>query len=188
VSPVAWIVLGVLALVGVLLVAWVIGLYNGLIRRRNQVDNAWGQIGVQLERRYDLVPNLVQTVEGYPAHERSTLDAVLTARAAAIGAQGPFEQAAADNALTGALKSLFAVTEADPDLKANTSFRQLQDELTRTEDRAAYARQYYKNAVLSYNNSVHTVPSALIAGPFGFRIRGCFRAVGEEQGPVRVQF
>ena len=184
----AWIVLGALALVAVLLIAWIIGLYNGLVRRRNQGDNAWGQIDVQLERRHDLIPNLVETVKGYAAHERSTLDAVVKAMAAAIGAQGPAAQAAADNALTGALKSLFAVTEAYPQLKANASFRQLQEELTHTEDRAAYARQYYNDAVLSYNNAVHTVPSALIAGPFGFRPREYFRVVGEAQGPVTVRF
>jgi len=185
---VAWIVLGALALVAVLLIAWIIGLYNGLVRRRNQGDNAWGQIDVQLERRHDLIPNLVETVKGYAAHERSTLDAVVKAMAAAIGAQGPAAQAAADNALTGALKSLFAVTEACPDLKANASFLQLQDELTRTEDRAAYARQYYNDVVPSDNNAVHIIPSALIAGPFGFWTHEYFRAVGEEQGPVRVQF
>jgi LemA protein len=109
---VVWIVLGVLALVLVLLIGWIIGVYNGLVRRRNQVDNAWGQIDVQLKRRYDLIPNLVETVKGYAAHERSTLEAVVSARAAAIGAQRPADQAEADNALTGTLKSLFAVAEA----------------------------------------------------------------------------
>jgi LemA protein len=188
VNPVGWIVLGVLAVLGVLLIAWIIALYNGLVRRSNQVDNAWGQIDVQLKRRYDLIPNLVETVKGYATHERSTLEAVTSARAAALGAQGPVAQAEADNMLTGALKSLFAVAEAYPDLKANASFLQLQDELANTENRAAYARQYYNDAVLSYNNSAHTIPSALIAGPFGFRTREYFRAVGEEQGPVTVRF
>jgi LemA protein len=185
---VQWIVLGVVAVVGLLLLLWIVMTYNGLVRRRNQVDNAWGQIDVQLTRRYDLIPNLVETVQGYAGHERGTIEAVTRARAAALGAQGPAAQAEADNALTGTLKSLFAVAEAYPDLKANTNFLQLQSELANTEDRAAYARQYYNDAVLSYNNTVHTLPSALLAGPLGFRAREYFRATGAEQGPVTVRF
>jgi LemA protein len=180
-------VLGGIALV-VLLLIFVVLTYNGLVRRRNQVDNAWGQVDVQLTRRYDLIPNLVETVKGYARHEQSTLEQVTRARAQALSAQGPAEQAAADNALTGALKSLFAVSEAYPDLKASGNFRELQEELANTEDRTAYARQYYNDAVLSYNNAVHTIPTVLIAGPLGFRTREYFRAEGGEQGPVTVRF
>jgi len=177
----------VVALVVLLLLA-AVSVYNGLVRRRNQVDNAWSQIDVQLKRRYDLIPNLVETVKGYAAHERGTLEAVTRARADAIDAQGPAAQAAAENVLTGALKSLFAVAESYPDLRANQNFLELQQELATTEDRAAYARQYYNDAVLAYNNKVGTIPSSIFAGMFGFAPRGYFEAGGEERGPVRVQF
>ena len=177
----------VVAIVVVLLVASVL-IYNSLVRRRNQVDNAWSQIDVQLKRRYDLIPNLVETVKGYAAHERGTLEAVTEARARAINAQGPADQASAENVLSGALKSLFAVSESYPDLKANQSFLALQQELTETEDRAAYARQYYNDAVLSYNNAIGTVPQSIFAAMFGFRPREYFQAGGEERGQVRVQF
>jgi LemA protein len=163
-------------------------IYNSLVRRRNQVDNAWSQIDVQLKRRYDLIPNLVETVKGYAAHERGTLEAVTEARARAINAQGPADQASAENLLSSALKSLFAVSESYPDLKANQSFLALQQELTETEDRAAYARQYYNDAVLSYNNAIGTVPQSIFAAMFGFRPREYFQAGGEERGQVRVQF
>jgi len=185
---VQWIVLGAVAVVGLLLLLWIVATYNGLVRRRNQVDNAWGQVDVQLKRRYDLIPNLVETVKGYAGHERGTIEAVTRARADALGAQGPAARAEADNALAGTLKSLFAVAEAYPDLKASTNFRELQAELANTEDRAAYARQYYNDAVLSYNNSVHTLPTALLAAPLGFRTREYFRTMGAEQGPVTVRF
>jgi LemA protein len=179
------VVIGIVVVV--LLVASVL-IYNGLVRRRNQVDNAWSQIDVQLKRRYDLIPNLVETVKGYAAHERGTLEAVTEARARAIGAQGPADQASAENALTGTLRSLFAVSESYPDLKANQSFVALQQELAETEDRAAYARQYYNDSVLAYNNAIGTVPQSIFAAMFGFRPREYFQAGGEERGPVRVQF
>ena len=175
----------VLAVVVVLMVVSVV-IYNGLVRRRNQVENAWSQIDVQLKRRYDLIPNLVETVKGYAGHERGTLEAVTEARAAAINAQGPAEQANAENVLTGALKSLFAVAESYPDLRASQNFLQLQQELSATEDRAAYARQYYNDAVLTYNNAVTTVPRRILAAVFKFRTREYFRAGGGELGPVRV--
>jgi LemA protein len=177
----------VLAVVVVLLVVSVL-IYNGLVRRRNQVDNAWSQIDVQLKRRYDLIPNLVETVKGYAGHERGTLEAVTEARARAIGAQGPADQASAESVLTGALKSLFAVAESYPDLRASQNFLQLQQELSATEDRAAYARQYYNDAVLTYNNAVSTVPQSIFAAMFKFRPREYFQAGGEERGPVPVQF
>ena len=176
------------AVVVVLLLFYVISVYNGLVRRRNHADNAWSQIDVQLKRRYDLIPNLVATVEGYASHERLTLEAVTNARANAIGAQGPASKAEAENLLSGALKSLFALAEAYPDLKANANFLELQQELSNTEDRAAYARQYYNDAVLAYNNAVATFPPSVVAGMFSFRPREYFRAAGEERGPVRVEF
>jgi LemA protein len=161
-------------------------IYNGLVRRRNQVDNAWSQIDVQLKRRYDLIPNLVETVKGYASHERGTLEAVTEARARAINAQGPADQASAENALTGTLKSLFAVAESYPDLRASQNFLELQQELSATEDRATYARQYYNDAVLTYNNAVTTVPQSIFAVILKFRTREYFQVGGEELGPVRV--
>jgi LemA protein len=178
----------VIVAIVVLLLVFAALMYNGLVRRRNQVDNAWSQIDVQLKRRYDLIPNLVETVKGYATHERGTLEAVTNARANAINAQGPGQQAGAENVLSGALKSLFAVAESYPDLKANQGFLQLQQELSETEDRAAYARQYYNDSVLSYNNAVTTLPQNIFAALFGFRTREYFQAGGEERGPVRVQF
>ena len=178
----------VIGIVVVLLLVVSVVMYNGLVRRRNQVDNAWSQIDVQLKRRYDLIPNLVETVKGYAAHERGTLEAVTEARARAISAQGPADQASAENALSGTLRSLFAVSESYPDLKANQNFLALQQELAETEDRAAYARQYYNDSVLAYNNAIGTVPQSIFAAMFGFRPREYFQAGGEERGPVRVQF
>jgi LemA protein len=182
-----WVVLGIVALV-LLVAILLVTLYNRLVRLRNRAENAWAQVDVQLRRRYDLIPNLVETVKGYAAHERGTLEAVTEARARAIGAQGPADQASAENVLSGTLRSLFAVSEAYPDLKANQSFVALQRELAETEDRAAYARQYYNDAVLSYNNAIGTVPQSIFAAMFGFRTREYFQAGGEERGPVRVQF
>jgi LemA protein len=179
------IVVGVLV---VLLILVFILSYNGLVRLRNRIDNAWSQIDVQLKRRYDLIPNLVETVKGYAAHERQTLESVTQARANAINAQGPQQQAEAENVLSGALKSLFAVAEAYPDLKANQNFLSLQEELTSTEDRVAYARQFYNDSVLSYNNKLQTFPRNVIAGMFNFENREYFEGEPEATGPVRVQF
>jgi len=172
----------------VLLVLFLILMYNRLVGLRNKVENAWAQIDVQLKRRYDLIPNLVETVRGYAAHERQTLEAVTQARANALNAQGAVAQAEAENMLTGALKSLFAVAEAYPDLKANQNFAALQDELATTENRIAYSRQYYNDAVQTYNTAIQTVPANFVAGMFGFRDREYFTAPEEERGPVRVQF
>ena len=162
--------------------------YNGLVRLRNRIDNAWSQIDVQLKRRYDLIPNLVETVKGYAAHERQVFENVTQARANAISAQGPAQQAEAENVLSGALKSLFAVAEAYPELKANQNFLSLQEELTSTEDRVAYARQFYNDSVLSYNNKLQTFPRNVIAGMFNFETREYFEGEPEATGPVRVQF
>jgi LemA protein len=162
--------------------------YNSLVRNRNRVDNAWSQIDVQLKRRHDLIPNLVETVKGYAAHERGTFEAVTTARANAINAQGPEQTAAAENQLTGALKSLFAVAEAYPDLKANQNFLQLQEELTATEDKVAYARQFYNDSVLTYNTRIQQFPTVLLAGMFHFAKRDFFDAEPGATEPVQVQF
>jgi LemA protein len=177
------------ALAVVLLAAvWFATAYNGLVRRRNAVDNAWAQVDVQLRRRYDLIPNLIETVRGYAAHERQTFDSVTAARAAAISATGPAQQAQAENMLTGALRSLFAVAEAYPQLQASRNFADLQAELSDTENRIAYSRQYYNDAVLTYNNAVQTVPTALVAVMTGFAQRQYFEAPDEERRPVQVRF
>ncbi|GII78997.1 LemA family protein [Sphaerisporangium rufum] len=181
-------VLAVTGVLALLLLLPLVALYNGLVRRRGAVDNAWAQIDVQLRRRHDLIPNLVQTVKGYAAHERGTLVAVTAARQQAISAQGPQDQAAAENMLSGALKSLFAVAEAYPELRADRNFAALQDELATSENRIAYARQYYNDAVLAYNNGIQTVPANVVAGMTGFGSRAYFEAPGEERGPVQVEF
>jgi LemA protein len=183
----SWAVIVVIVVV-VLLVGWAILAYNGLVSKRNRVDNAWSQIDVQLKRRHDLIPNLVETVKGYAAHERQTLDSVTEARANAINAQGPAQQAQAENALTGALKSLFAVSEAYPDLKANQNFLNLQEEVTSTEDRIAYSRQFYNDSVLTYNTKIQQFPSVLLANMFKFTARDFFDAEPGETEPVQVQF
>jgi LemA protein len=182
-----WIALIVLGIV-VLLVVVVIGLYNALVKSRNRIDNAWSQIDVQLRRRYDLIPNLVETVKGYATHERETLESVTKARNMAMQAEGPHDQAEAENMLSGALKSLFAVSEAYPDLKANQNFLNLQEELSGTEGRIAYARQFYNDQVYKYNTRIQTFPSMLIAGPLGFTAREFFEADDESRGPVQVSF
>jgi len=182
-----WVVIVVIVVV-VLLLGWALATYNGLISKRNRVDNAWSQIDVQLKRRYDLIPNLVETVKGYAAHERETLEAVTQARANAISAQGPASQAQAENVLSGALKSLFAVSEAYPDLKANQNFLNLQEELTSTEDRIAYSRQFYNDSVLTYNTKIQQFPAAVLANMFNFDARDFFDAEPGDTEPVQVQF
>jgi LemA protein len=182
------IVLIVIGVLVVLFLLWLMFGYNGLIRRRNRVDGAWSQIDVQLKRRHDLIPNLVETVKGYAAHERGTFEAVTNARANAINAQGPEQQAQAENALTGALKSLFAVAEAYPDLKANQNFLNLQEEITSTEDRIAYARQFYNDSVVSYNTKIQQFPTVILANTFNFDRRELFDAAPEDTEPVQVQF
>jgi LemA protein len=186
------VVIGIIvAVVVVLLILFFVFTYNGLVKARNRVDNAYSQIEVQQKRRYDLIPNLVETVKGYAAHERQTLEAVTQARANAISAQqsgSVGEQAQAENVLSGALKSLFAVAEAYPDLKANQNFLNLQEELTATEDRIAYSRQFFNDSVLSYNNAIQTFPRNFIAGMFNFEKRDFFDAEPEASGPVQVQF
>ncbi len=179
------IILGVLVLLG--LVA--IGAYNGLIRGRNQVENAWSQIDVQLKRRIDLIPNLVETVKAYAAHEKDTLDAVVRARNAAIAAPAtPAGQAQADTQLTGALRQLFALSEAYPDLKANQNFLALQEELTATEGRVAYARQFFNDSVLSYNNKLQAFPTVFFAKMMKFSKREYFEADEASREVPKVGF
>lgn len=177
----------VLVIVVVLVIA-LIGMYNNLVKLRNMVDNAWAQIDVQLQRRLDLIPNLVETVKGYASHERGTLDEVTQARSAVMNATSPEGKMQADGMLTGALKSLFAVAEAYPDLKANTNFQQLQAELSNTEDKISYMRQSYNDTVMKFNTAIQTFPAVLIAGIMGFKERQSFDAnAGAEVAP-KVQF
>ncbi|MEW6225018.1 MAG: LemA family protein [Chloroflexota bacterium] len=165
----------------VVVVVVVVGLYNGLVTRRNRIDEAFAQIEVQLKRRHDLIPNLVNAVKGYMGFEQDVLTRVTEARANAVaaGARGPHDQAQAENMLTGALRSLFAVVENYPDLKANQNVMQLQEELTTTENQISFSRQHYNATVLDYNNAIQTIPAVLIAGPFGFTKREFFDAEPE---------
>ncbi|MGI9023335.1 MAG: LemA family protein [Acidimicrobiales bacterium] len=178
----------IVGVVVVLLLLYVIVTYNGLVRLRNRIENAWAQIDVQLKRRYDLIPNLVSTVKGYATHEKGTFEAVTQARANAINASGVADQAQAENMISDALKSLFAVAEAYPDLKANQNFLELQEELSGTEGRIAYARQFYTDSVLRLNTKIQSFPSNLLAGAFGFTTREYFEADDASRGPVSVQF
>ncbi len=165
----------------VVIVLFVVGIYNGLVTRRNRIDEAFSQIEVQLKRRHDLIPNLVQAVKGYMGFEQDVLTRVTEARANAVaaGAKGPAEQAAAENALTGTLRSLFAVVENYPELKANQNVIQLQEQLTTTENQISFSRQHYNATVLDYNNSIQTIPAVVIAGPMGFTKREFFDAEPE---------
>jgi len=180
----------VLILVGVVVLFALYGVaqYNGLVKLRNAIEGAFAQIEVQLKRRHDLIPNLVETVKGYAKHESGTLEAVIAARNLATQATGPQEQAGAENVLTGALKSVFALSEAYPDLKANTNFQQLQAELSSTEDRIAYSRQYYNDMVRGYNTKTQTFPTALIASTMGFKQREYFEADVADRQNVEVKF
>jgi LemA protein len=170
----------------VLLILAVVFIYNSLVRLRNRVDNSWKQIDVQLKRRYDLIPNLVEVVKDYMSYEKEVLENVTKARSQAMQATGPAEQGRAENMLTGALKSLFAVSENYPELKANQNVMSLQEELTSTENKIAFARQLYNDTVMTYNNKIQTVPSNIIAGAFGFNDREYFEVPEEEKEAVKV--
>ena len=179
----------VLVLVLVLLALFVGVTYNSLIRRRNEVDNAWSQIDVQLKRRLDLIPNLVETVKGYAAHEKTALEAVIAARNTGMAASSdPHAQASADNAMTGALRQLFALSEGYPDLKANQGFVSLQEELSNTESRIAYARQFYGDAVSTYNTAIQKFPNVVFAGMLGFSEREFFEAEDAARSVPEVKF
>jgi LemA protein len=183
-----WVVIVIVVLV-VLLALYLIVLYNGLVQKRNRVDNAWSQIDVQLKRRHDLIPNLVETVKGYAAHERGTFQAVTEARAAAAGARGPAEAAAAENVLSQMLGRLFAVAEAYPDLKANQNFLDLQEQLRDTEDKIAISRQVYNDTVLTFNNAIQVFPAVVIAGALGFSKREYFELESaDDREPPAVSF
>ncbi len=187
-STTGWVVLGVV----VVLVLWVIMIYNQLVAMRQRVGQAFADVDVQLKLRHDLIPNLVETVKGYASHERGTLEAVVNARNAAITAQGPAQQAAAENMLTGALRQLFALSEAYPDLKANQNFQQLQTEIADVENKIAAARRFFNNAVSEYNAGIQQFPAALFAASLGFREREFFDVGGEERQrldkPPQVKF
>jgi LemA protein len=174
----------------VLLVAFVVVTYNALVAKRNRAQNAWAQVDVQLRRRYDLIPNLVESVKGYASHEQSTFQAVTEARAAAQKAEGPAEQAQAEAALSGALGRLMAVAEAYPELRATENFQQLQAELGETEDKIATARQIYNDTVLTYNNAVQQIPTNIVAGIFRFETREYFviEAGDPAREPIAVDF
>lgn len=173
----------------VLLLIILIGMYNSLIRRRNRVDEAWSDIEVQMKRRYDLIPNLVETVKGYAAHEKSAFENVTKARSAAMGATTPAEHAKAENMLTGTLKSLFAIAEAYPDLKANTNFLELQRELSDTENKVQAARRFYNGTVLDFNTAIQMFPTNIFASMLGFSKREFFDLEEEAaKQPVKVSF
>ena len=178
----------ILIIVLVLIVLWAISVYNSLVALRNRVKDQWAQIDVQLKRRFDLIPNLVETVKGYTKHESETLEAVIKARNTYVSATVPEEQMKADGELTKAISKLFALTESYPDLKANTNFQALQQELTETESKIAAARQFYNDTVMVYNNKVSMVPSNIIAGLFKFNKEAFFEANETERQNVQVKF
>ena len=185
---ITWIVLGILAV----LVVAVIGIYNSLVHSKVRVDEAWSDITVQLKRRYDLIPNLIETVKGYAKHEKEVLENVTLARTAGMNAQGPAEAAKADNMFQETLKSLFAVSENYPDLKADQNFKALQDELVDTEDKIQAARRFYNGAARDLNIKIKTFPNIIFAGPLGFKEREFFEVEESEndkiQKPVEAKF
>lgn len=178
----------ILIIVGVLIVFWAISVYNKLIALRNRVKDQWAQIDVQLKRRFDLIPNLVETVKGYTKHESETLEAVIKARNTYVSATLPEDQMKADGELTKAISKLFALTESYPELKANTNFQALQQELTETESKISSARQFYNDTVMVYNNKVAMVPSNIIASLFKFEKEAFFEANETERQNVQVKF
>lgn len=179
------IVIGIIILV---ITGWFLMTYNSLVTLRNRVREAWSQIDVQLKRRSSLIPNLVETVKGYAKHEKQVFENVTKARSALMGAKDPAHAAAANDMLTGALKSLFAIAEAYPNLRASENFKQLQDELSDTETKVAASRQFYNTNVLDLNNTIETFPTALIAGMFGFTKEEFFKATEEEKKDTAVKF
>ena len=177
----------VLAII-VLVVIIAIGVYNTLVVKRNRVKNGWSQIDVQLKRRIDLIPNLVETVKGYAAHEKAIFERIAEARSLAINAKGPAEAATANNQLTDTLKTLFAVVENYPNLKANENFLKLQEELSGTENKIAFSRQFYNDVVMDYNNSTELFPSSVFAGMFGFKQAEFYNVPEAEREAPKVKF
>ena len=182
------IILIILIVIIIAIILAIIGLYNGLVTARNKVKNAWAQIDVQLNRRADLIPNLVETVKGYAGHEKTVFEDVTAARAGLMNANGVKEINEANNQLTNTLKTLFAVAEDYPELKANENFKELQAQLAQTEDKIAYSRQFYNDSVLMYNNKCQTFPSNIIANSFGFKEADFFEAAGEARSVPKVEF
>ena len=180
-----WIIVIILV---IFIIVTLIHMYNNLVGLRNRVKNSYAQIDVQLKRRNDLIPNLVETVKGYAGHEKGVLEEVTKARTSVMNASTPQEASEANNQLTGALKSLFAVAENYPDLKANSNFQQLQTELSDTEDKISYARQFYNDVVLKYNNACQQFPSSIIAKMFGFKEEVFFEAPAAEREVPEVKF
>ena len=181
-----WII--ILIAVVAIIVLFVINTYNTLVGLRNKVKDQWAQIDVQLKRRFDLIPNLVETVKGYAKHESDTLEAVVKARNTYLSASTPEAQMKADGELTQAITKLFALSEAYPELKANENFKQIQSELTSTEDKISYARQFYNDIVMKYNNKIEMFPSNIVAGMFNFKTQPFFEVNEEERQNVKVQF
>jgi LemA protein len=178
----------IVLLIVVIILLWFFSYYNRVIRYENRIDNAWAQIDVQLKRRADLIPNLMETVKGYMIHERGTLEAVTKARSAIMTAKTPQESMDADTMLTGALKSLFAVAESYPDLKANQNFLQLQDELTHTEDKISYSRQHFNDSVLQFNNLIETFPGNIFANMMGKKTREMLQIPEASKEVPKVSF
>ena len=178
----------ILIVIIIIILVAIVAIYNGLVTARNKVKNAWAQIDVQLNRRADLIPNLVETVKGYAAHESSVFEDVTAARAGLMNANGVKEISEANNQLTNTLKTLFAVAENYPELKANENFKELQAQLAQTEDKIAYSRQFYNDSVLMYNNKCETFPSNIIANLFGFAPADFFEAAGEARSVPKVEF
>ena len=182
------IIIGIIVLILVIVLLVFLSYYNKIIRFENRIDNSWAQIDVQLKRRADLIPNLMETVKGYMKHEKEVLENVTKARSALMGAKSPQENIDADNMLTGALKSLFAVSENYPDLKANQNFMNLQDELTHTEDKIAYSRQHYNDTVLSFNNTIETFPGIIFAKRMGKKEREMLQIPEADRELPKVSF
>ncbi len=183
------IVFGILVAIVVLIVLWMVAIYNGLVRLRNEVGNGWSQIDVQLKRRHDLIPNLLETVKGYAAHEKTTLENVVKARNQAVSANSVSEKSQAESELSGAIGRLMVVVEQYPDLKANQNFLALQEELTSTENKIGFSRQFYNDTVMRYNTRIQSIPAAFIAGPFGFREAAFFELENKAEREVpQVKF
>lgn len=180
------VVIGIIVVIAI--VCAIVGAYNNLVTLRNRIDNAWQNIDTQLQRRCDLIANLVETVKGYAKHEKETLEAVISARNATVSADSPDKKMEANNALSGALRQLFAVAESYPDLKANANFAHLQATLEDTENKVSYARQSYNDCVLNYNNAIQTFPGVIFAGIFQFKPRTGFEASNESRQAPKVQF
>jgi LemA protein len=178
----------ILIVIIIIILVAIVAIYNGLVTARNKVKNAWAQIDVQLNRRADLIPNLVETVKGYAAHESSVFEDVTAARAGLMNANGVKEIGEANNQLSNTLKTLFAVAENYPELKANENFKELQAQLAQTEDKIAYSRQFYNDSVMMYNNKCQTFPSNIFAGMFGFKEADFFEAAGEARSVPKVEF